>query len=241
MKVRRIAALAVAVTGVLAIAGCPLVNIPGTTPTFAGFPSTAALTGRFTFGGNSPPQALEAGYKEPGGSRSTEKATSDGQGYFSFAGATDGKEYQVIWDDQGQEASDDKVNTIGVYVSDAVTAKKPPASTTNPQVQLDLKWEPLTGSDASPKPAASVTKSASTKFTFATITNLGATYQISLFNSTKGAVTPTASGTTSPLTVDTSSLAAGDYYYQIKFFKTGGTFGGKNFYGSTKYVKIKLQ
>ncbi|MBM3275835.1 MAG: hypothetical protein FJZ00_11825, partial [Candidatus Sericytochromatia bacterium] len=121
MNVRRIAALAVAV------AGCPLVNIPGTTPTFAGFPSTASLTGRFTFGGSNPPQTLEAQYKEPGGARSTEKAKTDGQGYFSFSRATDAKEYQVIWDDGGQDASDDKVNTIGVYVSDVATAKKPPA------------------------------------------------------------------------------------------------------------------
>lgn len=237
MKALRIAATAAAAAGVLAIAGCPLGGlIPGTQPSpFAGFPSDAKLTGRFTFGGNPPPQQLQAQYKKSGASaRETPKATTDSGGYFYFKDVAAG-DYQLIWDDGGEEVKSGDVNTAGLYVSDPVTS--PPASLATPQVTMDLKWEPK----ASPGPGGEATKGTATSFTFNAFPNLDATYQISIFNTSRQAQTPTATANASPIAVDTSSLTAGSYLYQIKFFKKGGTFGGKNFYGSTKYIGFTLK
>ncbi len=236
MKALRIAAGVAAAAGVLAIAGCPL--FPGltpTTPTFAGYPTDSKLTGRFTFGGNAPPTTpLTAQYKPAGGTKTSVTAKTDAGGYFYFKDVAAG-DYQFIWDDGGEEVKTGDVNTAGIFVGDPVTS--PPTQFTTPQQTLDLKWEPK----PSPAPGAEVTKGTATAFTFNAIPNLDATYQIAIFNSAKSAQTPKAEGAASPLNVDTSSLAAGDYYYQIKFIKKGGTFGGKNFYGLTKYIAFKLK
>ena len=199
------------------------------------FPSDAKLTGRFTFGGNSPPSVLTAQYKAAGGARTTVTATSDSGGYFYFKDVSPG-DYQIIWDDGGEEVRTGDVNTVGIYVGDPVSS--PPTQLATPQQTLDLKWAPR----PVPAPGAEVTRGTATAFTFTGIANLDATYQISLFSLAKYAVGPaTATGSTSPISIDTSALAAGSYYYMIKFFKKGGTFGGRNFYGMTKYIAFALK
>lgn len=238
MRALRIAAGVAAVAGVLAIAGCPLTGIiPGTTPTpFPGFPSDAKLTGRFTFGGNPPPQTLTAEYKVPGGNRASEKATTDSGGYFYFKGVTPGT-YQIVFDDGGEEIKDANVNTVNVYVSDPVTS--PPSDLKNPQVTLDLKWEPKM------KPAPGGTFDGT--FTFNTIPNLDADYFISVFNSSKSAVTsdlPAPGGTLTwdKKDKDGNTLPAGNYFYQIKFAKKGKKFGATDgFYGQMKFIAFKIQ
>lgn len=218
------------------VEGLPLYGIlPPPAPGSVEFPPGAKLTGRFTFGGNSPPQLLTAQYKKAGaGSRETARATTDTGGHFFFEDVPAG-DYQFIWDDGGDEVKTGDVNTMGIFVSDPVTS--PPGSLTAPQRTMDLRWEPR----PRPGPGGEAIKGTSTAFTFETVPYLDATYQISIFNASRQAQTPTATANASPISLDTSSLSAGSYVYMIKFFKKGDTFGGKNFYGATKYISFSLK
>ena len=101
---------------------------------------------------------------------------------------------------------------------------------------MDLKWAP----HMVPAPGAVESPNQAAPFKFNPVPNLDATYRISIFNSAKS--TPfAATGSESPILLDLSSLSAGDYYYSISFYKRGGSFGGHNFYGSTKFIPFKLQ
>ncbi len=197
------------------------------------FPSSAKLTGRFTIGSNSPVQPLTAQFKAPGSSREAEKATTDVNGNFFFTSAMSGNEYQIIWDDGGQEASSNTIAISSVIVSQVL--KSPPDNLSIPQLTVDIGWN----LQASPSLNASVTKSSNFKFEFNPY-GQGYFYQISLFNSSKTAVSATATSSTSPISVDLSALSTGNYFYQVKFIQAGGIFGGRNAYGSSKFIPFKV-
>jgi len=109
----------------------------------------------------------------------------------------------------------------------------------NPMVNMDIQWQP------NPTPAIGATANGTFGIS-SVIANLNAKYLVSIFGSDKSAkltVEIPAGSTTVSLASNTgyTGLAAGDYFYQIKFFKneSGATFGGSNFYGSTKYIPFK--
>ncbi len=259
MKARRFIAIAGALAAVLAVAGCPLTGlIPGTTPTPPTFPEGAKLVGRFTFGGAAPTATgLKAKYRASGESvkADSDKADVDSQGYFYFTASsiTSGSDYQLVWDDQGKVVTDKTVNTMGLFVSDAVKAYAT-ADKKEVQKEMDVKWDGAYGVE----PNATF----ATNFTFSKAPNLDADYFVSTFTAPAGTdvttTSPTAcwsstagSGTTvewkkicsATIGATTGTAPTGDLYYQIKFVKKGTaqSFASKKeFFGQTKYVPFKI-
>lgn len=237
MKLVRIAAGVAAIGAVGVLAGCPLNGLPGSnSPTPGPTAPAGSLVGRFTFQGGNPPQTLTAQYNPvtngTRGARASATATTDSQGNFFFPNISSGQ-YQIIWDDGGQTMTTASDNTMGLFVSAPVTAPN-----NSSPVTMDLYWTP----NPNPAPNATLTPSTTQQFTFNPVPNLAVYYQISLFNSSKQALTPTATGS-SPLTVDTSSLSTGaNYFYQIKFFANGAPADESqaNMFGSTKYIPFKM-
>ncbi|MEB3238112.1 MAG: hypothetical protein VKO64_10880 [Candidatus Sericytochromatia bacterium] len=247
--------VAAIVAGTAALAGCdlsgglPSGTIATATPTpapnasatpiaFAGFPSNATLTGRVTFNGGAP-GVIDLEYKTPGGNRSPVTAKTDANGYFSWDNIAEGTAVQVIWDDGNKSAvTTSDFNVPGIFVSDAVQAKASPDKM-NPMVKMDIQWQP--------NPSPAIGTSANGTFGFsAVIANLDAKYQVSIFGTDKKAkfTVDIPSGATSVNLSGNSNyigLPTGDYFYQIKFFKndSSASFGGSNFYGSTKYIPFK--
>ncbi|MEB3203610.1 MAG: hypothetical protein VKP57_02815 [Candidatus Sericytochromatia bacterium] len=239
------------VAGTAALAGCDPTGaglgttLPVATPTpaatatpiaFAGFPSNATVTGRVLFEGGAPGESLNIQYKTVGGSRSSVTADSDKNGYFSFSNIPDAQAVQLIWDDGNASAvTDADFNVAGLFVSAPVVAKTNPDKM-NPMVTMDIKWKPA------PTPALNAKTNGT--FSFTRIPNLEATYEIAIFDTNKSAKASKVVGdgaTSADLTTVSaySSLAAGNYLYQIKFYAKNGTFGGSNLFGSTKYMPFQ--
>ncbi len=223
---------------VVALAGCPLTGLPGSsTPTPGPTAPPNSLVGRFTFQGSAPPSTLTAQYNPvtngTRGSRASVTASTDSEGNFYFNPITAGQ-YQIIWDDGGQAMTSTSDNTMGLYVSAPVTAP----NNGTPAV-MDLYWLP----SVSPAPNSTLTAGSNT-FKFNSVPNLPVYYEVSIFNSSKSAVSsvPVATASTSPITVDLSTLIPGSYYYEIKFFANGAPadMTMANMFGSTKYVPFKI-
>jgi hypothetical protein len=236
------------VAGTAVLAGCDPTGagfgptLPVATPAatatpvaFAGFPSNATVTGRVLFDGGAPGESLNIQYKT-GGSRSSVTADSDKNGYFSFSNIPDAQAVQLIWDDSNAfVVTDADFNVAGLFVSAPVVAKTNPDKM-NPMVTMDIKWKPA------PTPALNAKTNGT--FSFTRIPNLEATYEIAIFDASKSAkaskvVADGAASADLTTVFEYSSLAAGNYLYQIKFYAKTGTFGGSNLYGSTKYMPFQ--
>lgn len=232
--------LGLMVAGALAISILPSC---GTGPTVPSTVGGSTVSGRVTFGGGNPGQALTIGLKKFDGSTYQKLATTtrtDNQGNYAFSDPTlSGGRYQAMYDDGGQEVTDATVNTVGAYVTEA---KESPATQ-----NFDVKWEFA----PSITPNSTFTVGTST-FGFAANPNApGAEYQIAVADANKSVKWSSAwasttsfgwngkegSETNSPTGVD---RAAGKHYYQVKFRKAGTSFGGAGFYGQTKWVPFTL-
>lgn len=239
MKLNSTLATAVTVAGLATVAGC------GTTPGATTPTGNASIQGRLFFSANQPSQdpgqALTVGLRQQIGgtwSRTTTTTNSTNQGNFSFQGLGAGT-YQVLYDDSGKVADSPQINTTGVAVSDPVTITA--NQTSAPQVNMDLTWS-LAG--FTPAPSSTVT-GRNISFTWTGKPGVsGATYQVSVFgspNTGSGAIVSSseASGTSATLALP-SSVPAGTVYYVVKYWKSGGSFGGGNFYGQTKPIPITV-
>jgi hypothetical protein len=252
------------VASLVAIAGCDMANLPGSTkpsaspssqpsvsPTNSPVQSASALQGRLTFALNpnsNPDVSLKVGLKQKlaGGtafSKIPTTADTDTSGNFAFNGLPDA-DYQLVYDDEGKVAAA-SFNTTGVAVSDPVSVSA--SQSAIPQKSMELSWD---FSNAAPQPNASITRSASTTFSFPVKPGLGgnADYVVTLYPTTdtssgalqSGSAYDKGSGTVS-INMDLTGLQSGQRYFVVKYFKADGVFGGANFYGQTKPIPITLQ
>lgn len=242
MTIKKLGLAIATAASVTALAGCPTTGLPPGTGTGA-----AAVSGRVTFNGGNPGQALTLGLKKFDGSawqKLNRTTTTDNSGNYAFTGTdlTAGR-YQVFYDDQGSVVTDPTTNTVGIYNSagSEVTAA---ASAT---IGFDVGWA------FSPSITPNSTFSIGTStFGFAANSNApGAEYQIAVgdaaksvkwssawasttsfaWNGNEGSETNTPTGTARP---------EGAHFYLVKFRKAGTTFGGEGFYGQTKWVPFTL-
>lgn len=210
---------------------------------FSEFPAEAKLTGRFTFKRAAPVQRLEPRYRPPSGQIPAHRPRVDDLGYFHFLDEPtfklDPGQYQIVWDSGGIEIVDRDVNVVGLLVSDSLTS--PPAERKTPQFEVDLFWQP------NPVPGPSETLK--NQFSFAPYSSTGIgpiEYFATVLDSRKGAVVDTATVSGSPIAwggKDNSgnAVAAGDYFYQLKFQRAGTVWGGKDLHGATKPIRIKIR
>ncbi len=256
MKLVRIAAGLAGAGMVVALVGCPLTGLPGSstpTPTpFTAFPAGTLLDGMFTFQGKSPTQTLNVDAKVPGSSGRLGQTQTNSDGDFFWTSFTNAPSpaspLQIVWDDSENGAGNTQAadqNTMALWVSDPLTS--PPAALTTPQVTQDLYWV----ANAQPANATQATvNSGLITFSFTPNTNLSnVQYQVSVFKSassntacwssklapntsvqwdqTCGGSTTTGGGT---------AIGQSSFAWQIKFVENGGSFGGSNAYGSTKFI-----
>lgn len=218
-------------------------------------PGNESLTGRVTFNNQAPPERLTVRLRNDlgGGKFSPVVATTaqtNANGEFAFQSLAEGT-YQPYWDDQGEITSDPGVNTAGIAVPDAVQVK---SGGTAPNVNFDVAWP------VNPNPTVNGSVALPYSFSWAPKPNLpgSAQYQVLVkqynagnktvggdvwssawnsgnsvsWNGNAGTETNSPSGT---------KASAGDYVYQVKYRKSGGTYGGGNFFGQTKWIPFKVQ
>ncbi|MNX15103.1 hypothetical protein D3C86_449450 [compost metagenome] len=219
-------------------------------------PGNESLAGRVTFNNQAPPQRLTVRLRNDigGGTFSPVVATTaqtNANGDFAFQSLGEGT-YQPYWDDEGQITSDPGVNTAGIAAPDAVRVTS--NQTSAPNVTFDVAWP------VNPNPTVNGAISLPYSFSWAPKPNLpgSAEYQVLVTQFNKSAGTRGAavwsSGWNSGNSVswngnagtETNSptgarSAAGDYVYQVKYRKTGGSFGGGNFFGQTKWIPFRIQ
>lgn len=218
-------------------------NLPGATTPPTG--QTPSLSGRVSFKGGDPGQALALSLKKFDGAswqRQSTSTTSDTKGNFAFSSLNNGR-YQVFYDDGGQVITDPLINTVGAYVSTGIDV----ASGSTANSNFDVAW-PFNPSIA---PNGTFTVGTST-FGFAANSNTpGAEYQVLVADSNKSAVWSSAWGATTSfgwngnrgsetLSPTGSKVSSGSHFYQVKFRKAGTSFGGDGFYGQTKWVPFTL-
>lgn len=249
MKTTQRLALSILVLGGVALtAGCPGL-IPNVTPSVSPTETSQAsmIKGTVKYNSAAAPNIVLNVKKYDGSAwvKDTNiSATSASDGTYSFSSLADGR-YQVMYDDGGLIAASD-TNTVGTLVLEPVTVSA--TQSTAPVTDMDLYWLPNN------VPAASASFSANDSFSWNAYSNAPATadYQVVVSDSNKSAKWSSAWGTTRNISwngkagTETNSptgttLANGNYYYQIKFRKQGGTFGGGNFYGQTKFVPFTIQ
>lgn len=221
-------------------------------------PGSESLSGRVTFNNQAPPQPLTVRLRTATGTNTwtpvvATTTQTDANGNFSFTSLAAGR-YQPYWDDQGQVTQDPGVNTAGVAVPDPVevTANQ----TSAPSTQFDVYW-PI-----NPNPTVGATISVPYTFAWAPKPNLpsgaGVEYQVFVkrYNATSSQVGSDVwssgwgngnsvawNGNAGSTTNTPTGAAAGSgaYVYQVKYRKAGGTFGGGNFYGQTKWIPFNIQ
>jgi len=256
MKLKLAAALVAGTAAITMLAGCPT-GTPNVTPaTPFAFNPNAVLQGEVTFAGQPLGEFADwtprLDVKQPGGNRLGIFANVEQNRYFQFVppsqNLTEGQAYQVIWDYAGATPSvAADFNTIDVYVSDPATA----SVANTPEVKFDVQWNvnpsPTLNATASPTVAKPMT------FSFNAIPNLNADYQVSVFAASGGsalwssATLPTATSVTWTGKAGTGAnpggnqLAAGNYTWNVKFWRKGGTFGGANFHGETLRFPFTIQ
>ncbi len=245
LQTKLVAVLAGALA-VTAIAGCPTTAPPGTTPGGPG----GALQGRLTFAlnsGSNPGQPLTVRLRSRATGSSanfavTDKTTqTDNNGNYSFTGLS-AADYQVYYDDEGKVAAT-TFNTAGVAAADPVAVTS--TQTAAQQVNLELAWD---FTSAVPAPNATVTAGSQVNFDWPEKNGAsGAVYQVTIFstsNTQSGALqtfpAEGAAATQATVTLN-NQVTAGTRYYVVKYWKSGGTFGGPNFYGQTKPIPIVVQ
>ena len=256
MKLKFAAALVAGSAAVVMLAGCP---VPGTTPdtgTPFSYDPAAPIKGEVTYDGK-PLDFTASNYthkieiKESGAKDRLGIFADIIQGkYFQFKNVTDGKSYQVISDYSGPAATDKQsLNMIDVYVAEPATAS---AAATSANVKFDLEWEVNPGVDFNSNQTG-----ANIVFSHNGIQNLDAEYQIQVVDTGNSTVFSSAwkkgtsttwnrklrNGSVDPAETDSptgANVTPGDYSYRIKFRKTGGTYGGKNFYGETQAIPFKI-
>lgn len=219
-------------------------------------PGNESLTGRVTFNNQAPPERLTVRLRNDlgGGTFSPVVGTTaqtNANGDFAFQSLSEGT-YQPYWDDEGQITTDPGVNTAGVAAPDAVKVTTNQGSA--PSVNFDVAWP------VNPNPTVNGSISLPYNFGWAPKPNLpgAAQYQVLVtsynpstrlrgasvwssawisgnsvsWNGNQGSETNSPTG---------ARIGAGDYVYQVKYRKSGGTFGGGNFYGQTKWIPFKVQ
>lgn len=239
----RTLAAAGAVAILAACGGLP----PGTVP------GTQSLSGQVKFNGQAPPQALTVHLRTASGTSQWQAifntTQTDSAGAFSFNNLAAGR-YQPYYDDGGQISSDQGVNTAGVAVPDAVEVT---SGGTAPSVSFDIAWT------VNPNPAVNATVTVPYTFAWTPKPALpgAAEYQIFVkaytptsqqvgndvwssgwdtgnsvsWNGRVGTATDTPSG---------AMASPGNYVYQVKYRRAGGTFGGSDFFGQTKWIPFTL-
>ncbi|HBN09861.1 MAG TPA: hypothetical protein DD435_14855 [Cyanobacteria bacterium UBA8530] len=244
MKANRLFAAGIfALMGLGLMAGCPATTPTATTPET---PTVSAFKGTIKFGGETK-SGLTLGLKQKSGTdtwqRLTTTTTSASNGTYSFKDLANGS-YQALYDDGGQTVTEADVNTAGIYVTDPIEVSSTQAST--PVIDFDIYWP------VNPNPAPNATFTVGQSFAWSSNTNAsGAQYQILVANSGKTSLWSSAWGTNNTVawngkqgsetsTPAGTDVTAGSYLYQIKFRKAGGTFGGGNFYGQTKWIPFTL-
>ncbi len=240
--------------------GCNLAAPTG--PSFSGFEQGSKLTGKFTFGGKVPSQALTANYRAAGASANSGQVTADPAklGYFAFTGDIKPGDYQIVFSDGGELVTSADVNTISFYASD--TLKSPPSDLSQPQTTLDLKWETK---EFSPTKDGKFSE----KFSFTKAAELpgAAEYSVTVSSLDKtkdakdGSANPkticwtsspttgtsvTWSGkcsTTEGATDGTTPAATESLFYRVNFAKSGTTqdfSGKKEFHGRTAWIPFSI-
>ncbi|MEB3187851.1 MAG: hypothetical protein VKP72_10485 [bacterium] len=245
------------VATLVAIAGCDMANLPGSTkPSSApsSSPSSApsatpaplnTIYGKANFGGGDTGAEVSLFLKFFNGTsfvKQNQTTLSDTKGNYSFADLTlaSGK-YQVCYDDGGQEVTASDVNTVGVLVGESFqyTAGTPASKS------FDLKWE------FSPTVAPNATFTKGGTFSWANNSYFpGAEYQLAVADASKSIKFSSAWATSTSRTWNgkagsetdspAGSVMAGQAYYQIKFRKAGTAYGGEGYYGQTKWVPITI-
>lgn len=219
-------------------------------------PGNESLTGRVTFNNQAPPERLTVRLRNDigGGSFTPVLATTaqtNANGDFAFQSLNEGT-YQPYWDDQGQITTDPGVNTAGIAVPDAVQVKANQG--TAPNVTFDVAWP------VNPNPTVNANVTLPYSFSWAPKPNLpgAAQYQVFVkqFNATANtvggdvwssgwnsgnSVSWNGNSGTETNTPSGAKAASGNYVYQVKYRKSGGTFGGGNFFGQTKWIPFKVQ
>lgn len=219
-------------------------------------PGNESLSGRVTFNNQAPPERLTVRLRNDlgGGQFSPVVATTaqtNANGEFTFQSLSEGT-YQPYWDDQGQITSDPGVNTAGVAVPDAVRVTS--NQTSAPRVDFDIAWP------VNPNPTVNAAVSLPYSFGWAPKPNLpgAAQYQVLVKQYNAGSKTVAGDVWSSAWNTGNSvswngnagtetnaptgaKAAAGDYVYQVKYRKSGGTYGGGNFFGQTKWIPFRVQ
>lgn len=208
--------------------------------------ATGILNGRFSYmlgQGNSPGRPLFVELKrkmETTGSfsKTGKNVMSDNDGRASFTELVDG-DYQMVFDDKSQTATTDS-KMVGILVTDPTTLQSGQAS---PSILTsELAWDFSSGAS----PATNATVSAG-NVTFSFPSKPGfeqLTYQVTVFSSqdtSYGAIVSSVPDTAAASSVFIPVGSAGIRYYVVKFWKTGGSFGGGNPYGQTKPIPFIVQ
>lgn len=266
---------------VVAIAGCPNM-LPGTTTGTDATPAPVApaskLKGRLTLalnetGGTNASGDLGAEVvlklkrKRAGESVFTtlDSATTstDVKGNYMFTNLENG-DYQVVFDDGGKTIETNAgFNVAGVAVSDAVSVST--LQTVIPEVNMELGWNFLSGSNYSPDAGATLNSRSNVAFQWNK--KLGydnAIYRVSVFHKeANGDMTASISSPSATVGTDQLQLTfglpstddnqnpkrwlatpPGVNYYVVKYYKSGNGNGWGseygNYYGQTKLIKITL-
>ena len=188
MNLKLAAALVAGTAAITMLAGCPQAGVPnvGEEAKPITYDAKALLAGLISGGGQTFSFENYTPYMEakvPGGDRVASASikthavkSNENQMYYEFtSGLTSGTKYQVIWDYKGPAvAKSQDVNTIQLFVTEPVTAD---AAASKPNVlPIDILW------NVGMKPDFNATTSVPVKFEFKPITNLGAQYQVQVYD-----------------------------------------------------------
>lgn len=273
MKFQRFSA-GVLVLGAMMLAGCPgstpttvsqkatPTPTPTATPTeqpqnvtftpapFLGFPDSALLTGRFTYGANKAPSDVwPVRYRTyaASGAVGNELAMTDGNGYFHFTRLTDAvTDYQFVL--AGSQDAYTARNLYYSFYSDKVEAK-PTGDKMTPMSTIDLDWD-----GAQVKPAIGSTINFANPVTFewpAPAAMPNATYSVMIsYQSARSTAIWRAPDLSEPkvewdgkvaLGTKAGEVAAEDIFVQITYGKAGGkvTSSGTDPFGVSRSMAFK--
>lgn len=115
------------------------------------------------------------------------------------------------------EASQSVIPKMGMEIAWNMTKAEPPANTDLPGRNVTFSWPP--------KPGV-----------------VNPVYSVVLRSGEYGSVlttTATSSNTVAMMAIP-SSVPAGTYYYFVQYWKSGGTYGGMNYYGESRGIPIRV-
>jgi hypothetical protein len=176
--------------------------------------------------------------------------TTANDGSFAFSSLADGN-YQPYYDDKGEIVTSGEVNTAGVFAAEPITVSASQGSV--PARNFDVYW-PV---NPNPTPGEAISIPRSFSWSPNPVVPSAAEYQVLVsdynlstntvgeavwssdwltgnsvsWNGKRGATTNNPTGT---------DAAAGSYVYQVKFRRSGGDYGGGNFFGQTKWIRFTL-